>query len=795
MQKDYISLELPKILLQLADLTACEDAREKALALTPSYDIFEVSDLLSKTEAAHILIAKFGAPGFGGLMNTDNSLRRAQAGGVLNMRELLDISQVLRVIRGILSWHDKSSGMSTALDDLFNSLYPNKYLEDMINNAIISESEMSDNASSELKNIRRKMRSQESRIREQLDKMLRSSVYRNSLQDAIVTQRNGRFVVPVKSEHRSQVAGMVHDTSSSGATVFIEPAAVVEANNEIKVLQSKERDEIDRILSELSVAASEFADSIILSCNAAVELNLIFSKAQLGYKMKATKPVMNDGGIIELKKARHPLLPPQKVVPVDIRLGEDFDSLVITGPNTGGKTVSIKTLGLLTLMAQCGLYIPANDNSRLCVFKNILCDIGEEQSIEQSLSTFSAHMTKIVSITEIADSSSLVLIDELGAGTDPVEGAALAVSVLEYLRCNGAKIAATTHYSELKEYALRTERVENASCEFDVETLSPTYKLLIGVPGRSNAFAISRHLKLNDEIIEAAQNLISDENTRFEDVVDSLEETRLRMEEERRRTEELKEQIDEMKASVQTKLDEAQKKSDKEIKRAQNEAKRIVENAKRAANSLMLEIEMLRKEQTKEKNAAEMARKARAAMKQHLNAIDDLTSEAYYDDDDGEYKLPRPLKAGDSVRITTLGTDGTVISPTDSKGNVEVQAGIIKTKVPENTLRLLADKKKKSELPKRRTVRTTDTELKTRSAKTSVDLRGMDREEALMELDRFIDSIVRSGLNEFTVIHGKGTGVLRKAVQAHLKKHPNIRTYRTGIYGEGEEGVTIAELK
>ena len=741
------------------------------------------------------MIAKFGAPGFGGLMNIDNSLRRAQAGGVLNMRELLDISQVLRVIRGILSWHDKSAGMSTALDDLFNSLYPNKFLEDMINNAIISESEMSDNASSELKTIRRKMRAQESRIREQLDKMLRSPVYRNSLQDAIVTQRNGRFVVPVKSEHRSQVAGMVHDTSSSGATVFIEPAAVVEANNEIKVLQSKERDEIDRILSELSVAASEFADSIILSYKSAVELNLIFSKAQLGYKMKATKPIINDEGIIELKKARHPLLNPQKVVPVDIRLGEDFDSLVITGPNTGGKTVSIKTLGLLTLMAQCGLYIPANDNSRLCIFKNILCDIGEEQSIEQSLSTFSAHMTKIVSITEIADESSLILIDELGAGTDPVEGAALAVSVLEYLRRKGAKIAATTHYSELKEYALRTERVENASCEFDVETLSPTYKLLIGVPGRSNAFAISRHLNLNDEIIEAAQTLISEENTRFEDVVDSLEKTRLQMEDERRKTEELKAQIDKMKESVQQKLDEAQKKSDKEIEKAQNEAKRIVENAKRAANSLMLEIDMLRKQQAKEKNAAEMARKAKAAMKQHLNAIDDLTSETYYDDDDGDYKLPRPLKVGDNVRITTLGTEGTVVSVADSKGNVEVQAGIIKTKVPEDTLRLLGEKKKNTEQSKRRTVRTTETELKTQSAKTSVDLRGMDREEAIMELDRFIDSILRSGLNEFTVIHGKGTGTLRKAVQAHLRKHPNIRTYRTGIYGEGEEGVTIAELK
>ncbi len=795
MKKDYISLELPKILSLLADMTACEDAREKALSLTPKTDFYEVSDLLAQTEAAHILIAKFGAASFGGLINIDNPLRRSQAGGVLNMRELLDISQVLRVIRTILSWHEKSAGMSTALDDLFNGLYANKYLEDTINNAIVSETEMSDNASSELKNIRRKMRSQESRIREQLDKMLRSPVYRNSLQEAIITQRNGRFVVPVKSEHRSQVAGMVHDTSSSGATVFIEPAAVVEANNEIKVLQSKERDEIERILSELSVQAAEFADSIILSYKNAVELNLIFSKAQLAYKMKATKPLLNSEGVIELKKARHPLLNPAEVVPVDIRLGEEFDSLVITGPNTGGKTVSIKTLGLLSLMAECGLYIPAADNSKLSVFDKILCDIGEEQSIEQSLSTFSAHMTKIVSITEQADTSTLALIDELGSGTDPIEGAALAVSVLEYLRKKGAEIAATTHYSELKEYALRTDRVENASCEFDVETLSPTYKLLIGVPGRSNAFAISKRLNLDESIIEEARKLISEENTRFEDVVDSLEKTRLQMEEERRKTQQMKQQIDELKLSVEKKLEQAQIKGDKEIEKAQNEAKRIVETAKRAANSLMLEIDMLKKEQQKEKNAAEMARKAKAAMKHRLNEIDDLTQDAYYDEDDENYVLPRALKVGDSVRITTLGTDGTVVSLKDTKGNVEVQAGIIKTKVPEDTLRLISSKKKNTESAKRRTVRTTETELKTKSAKTSVDLRGMDREEAIMELDRFIDSVLRSGLNEFTVIHGKGTGVLRKAVQAHLKNHRNIRTFRTGIYGEGEEGVTIAELK
>lgn len=794
LKRDYVSLELPKILAELSELTACEDARARALEIMPSSDIFEVNEALSKTEAAHILIAKFGAPSFGGLINTDNALRRADAGGTLNMRELLDIAQNLRIFRTVISWRDKSASSQTALDDYFNSLSANNYLEDKITSSIISDGEMADGASHLLKEIRRKIRIQESKIREQLDKMIHSQSYKNSLQEAIVTQRNGRFVVPVKSEHRQEVAGMVHDTSSSGATVFIEPAGVVEANNEIKVLLSEERDETERILSELSAQTAEFSEQIIASYKSAVELNLIFSKARLAYKMKATKPVMNDLGITDLKKARHPLIDPSSVVPVDIRLGDGFDSLVITGPNTGGKTVSIKTLGLLTLMAECGLYIPANENSRLSVFENVMCDIGEEQSIEQSLSTFSAHMTKIVSITRAVNPSSLVLIDELGAGTDPVEGAALAVAILEYLRSKGAKIAATTHYSELKEYALRTERVENASCEFDVETLAPTFKLLIGIPGRSNAFAISSRLKLDGEIIENARELISAENSRFEDVVDTLEKTRLQMEEEKKKTLLLQQQTDEIRKSAEKKLEQATLKGEKEIERARTQAERIVENARRAANSLMLEIEMLKKEQSKEKNAAEMARKARQALKQRLNDIDDIISENGFDDADGDYQLPSELKPGDRVKIVSLGVEGVVISVKDSKGNVEVQAGIMKTKVPQSDLRFLGSGAKAKQDAGRRNVHCVESGSE-KSSRTSVDLRGMDREEAIMELDRFIDSTLRSGLNEFTVIHGKGTGVLRKAVQAHLKKHPNIKSCRTGVYGEGEDGVTIAEFK
>lgn len=792
MNKHYEALELPKILKQLSALTACDEARELALQLTPQNDWFEAQRLLSQTEAAHILIAKFGAPSFGGLRNVNNALHRAQSGGVLSMRELLDIAGTLRVVRGILTWRDKSAGMESAIDDLFGGLCANKYLEDKIGNAILSEDEMSDNASSELKNIRRKKRAQDAKIREQLEKLLRSPNYKNSLQEAIVTQRNGRFVVPVKSEHRAEVAGMVHDTSGSGSTVFIEPASVVEANNEIKVLESKERDEIERILTELSAEAGSFYDSIRISYESAVMLNLIFAKANLAYQMKASKPILNTAGEIDLKKARHPLLDPKTAVPINIRLGDAFDSLVITGPNTGGKTVSIKTLGLLTLMAACGLYIPAADNSRVAVFQKVLADIGDEQSIEQSLSTFSAHMTNLVAIDRETNDSTLVLIDGLGAGTDPVEGAALAVAVLEALRQKGAKIAATTHYSELKEYALSTPRVENASCEFSVETLRPTYKLLIGIPGRSNAFAISERLGLRHEIITAAQTLVSSENQRFEDVVDTLEQTRAEMEQEKAKTLELQQEIDRIRKQAEHKYEEAAQKSEKELERARTEAQRLVENARRAANSLLLEVERLKKEQAKEKNAAEMARKAKAAMRSHLNDIDDLTAERFEAFDDGDYILPRALQLGDTVFVTTLGTNGTVVTLPDAKGNTEIQAGAMKMKVPIENLRLLSSKAKKSTAPRRTAV---SRDCAPASSAMRVDLRGKNAEEALLDLDMFLDGAVRSGLSEVTIVHGKGTGVLRKAVQTHLRTHPNIRTFRLGVYGEGEDGVTIAELK
>ncbi len=794
MNKHYEALELPKILEKLASLTACEDAHDAALALKPQTAFYEAQRLLSETEAAHILIAKFGAPSFGGLRNVSGALRRAEAGATLSMRELLDIAGVLRTVRGICTWREKSAGTESALDDLFGSLYANKYLEDLIGNAILSEEEMSDNASPELKNIRRKKRAQDARIREQLERLLRSPAYKNSLQEAIVTQRNGRFVVPVKAEHRADVPGLVHDTSSSGSTVFIEPAAVVEANNEIKVLESRERDEIERILTELSAEAGSFADSIRVSCQSAVALNLIFAKANLAYSMKASKPILNASGEIELKKARHPLIPADRVVPVDIRLGTDFDVLVITGPNTGGKTVSIKTLGLLTLMAACGLYIPAADNSHVAVFGKVLADIGDEQSIEQSLSTFSAHMTNIVRIDRETDDSTLVLIDELGAGTDPVEGAALAVAVLEALRKKGARIAATTHYSELKEYALHTDRVENASCEFSVETLSPTYKLLIGVPGRSNAFAISERLGLRREILAEAEELVSTENRRFEDVVDALEQTRTELEKEKVKLQEREAQIDRLRTEAQQARQDAEEKGKRELERARHEAAALTEKARRAANSLLLEVERLKKEQAKEKDAAAAARKARAAMKAKLGELDDLTAEQLgAADENGEYTLPRALRVGDTVFVTTLGTQATVVSAPDARGNVEVQAGAMKLKVEQSNLRLLKGKPKTTPTPRRPV--STGSRAADQNTAMRVDLRGKNAEEAILDLDMFLDHALRTGLQEVTIVHGKGTGVLRKAVQAHLRKLPFIRSFRTGVYGEGEEGVTIAELK
>ena len=702
------------------------------------------------------------------------------------MTELLRIATVLRTLRGIVDWRSKSEGVKSVLDDRFDAIMPNKYLEDRINHAILSEEEMADNASPQLATIRRKIRSASSRAREQLEKMVRSPVTQKYLQDPIITMRDGRFVVPVKAECRGDVPGLVHDTSSSGATVFVEPMAVVEANNEVRVLLSQEQAEMERILAELSAEAGNFASGIISGYKEAVELNLIFAKANLGYKMKATLPLVNDEGKIELKRARHPLIDKEKVVPTDIELGLHFDTLVITGPNTGGKTVSLKTVGLLTLMAMCGLLLPVADNSQISIFNHVLADIGDEQSIEQSLSTFSAHMTNIIKIFEQADASSLILLDELGAGTDPIEGAALAMSILEALRRKGTRIAATTHYAELKAYALQTEGVENACCEFDVTTLRPTYRLLIGVPGRSNAFAISLRLGMDPEIVEHARELVSSENTRFEDVVQSLETSRQRLEEERKEAQRQRLEAEEASRAAKERKDAIDAQADREMEEARRRASELIARTRGQIDAMLNEMEELKKQKNKALTAEQKAK-----LKSGLRALENEADPVRKKDEEA-YVLPRPLKKGDPVLIYDIDKKGTVLQPPDKDGKTAlVQAGIIQTRVPVSNLRLLNEKPVKK--PQGSVTRSVN-RANVRAA-MELDVRGQTSDEALMNVDQFIDSAVLAGINMLTIIHGKGTGALRAAVQQHLKRHPNVKSFRLGTFGEGEAGVTIVELK
>lgn len=796
MNRHLKALEFDKVLELLSARGCNEDAKNILRELRPETKITNAQRLIKMTEEAYILLAKYGGPSFGGLSNVTNSLSRAAAGGVLSMKELLTISGNLRAVRGIAEWRSNSGQNELSIDIYFNGLMPNKFLEDKINAAILTEDEMSDNASPELASIRRQIKNKENSVREQLEKLIRSQSLKAVLQDAIITQRNGRYVVPVKSEHRATVSGLVHDTSSTGATVFIEPTGVVEANNDIRVLKGKEAQEIERILYELSVLSGEFTEEIKGSYENAVEINTIFCKAHLAYEMKASVPVLNDKGVTELKKARHPLIDPKKVVPTDIRLGSDFDTLVITGPNTGGKTVAIKTVGLLSAMGASGLMIPAADESQISVYENILVDIGDEQSIEQSLSTFSSHMVNIVGILKKANEKSLVLIDELGAGTDPVEGAALAMAILEQLHGQGAKIAATTHYAELKAYALGTDRVENGSCEFDVNSLKPTYRLLTGIPGRSNAFAISQRLGIDDSIIERAGELVSSENVRFEDVVDMLEKSRLEMEDERRKAKEIKESAELDRVNAQKLLSDAQFRRDRELENAKGEALRIVEHAKREANALLNEVEKLKKEAKETRNAAELARKAKSTVNSHLNSINSAINPVTDDIDDEEYVLPRALEIGDTVFCKTIGKNASVTALRDKKGNVEIAAGMLKMRVKEESLRLVDKPKKEKSAKKNVSIGKVSGESRaSMQVNNRCDLRGLMVDEAVIVLDRFLDDLLRSGLTECTIIHGKGTGALRAGITQYLKSDPRIRTFRLGTFGEGENGVTIAEIK
>lgn len=789
MNKHYETLELDKVLFMLKNETSCADAGELALALKPSADFVTVCQLLNQTEDAFSLLERFGAPSFGGLKNVNGALARAAAGGALNQIELLTVAHTLRAIRVLYEWRSHCSGVSTSLDFLFDGITVNKYLEERIFSCIISEEEIADHASELLADIRRKIRAKSSSVREKLDTMIRSPHYAKFLQEQIVTQRSGRFVVPVKSECRGSVPGLVHDTSASGATVFIEPVSVVEANNEIRVLEGKEREEINRILFELSVEAGSFAESIKHSFESAVMLDLIFAKAHLADKMKAVKPVVNSEGEINIKKARHPLIDKNKVVPIDVRIGEDFDTLVLTGPNTGGKTVTLKTIGLLTLMTMCGMLIPAGSNSKISIFNNILVDIGDEQSIAQNLSTFSSHMTNIIDIMQKADASSLILLDELASGTDPLEGAALAVSIIENFRSKGAVIASTTHYAELKAYALDTAGVSNGCCEFDVETLSPTYRLLIGVPGRSNAFAISQRLGMDMSVVEKAKGIVGSDNRDFEAVLEKLEKTRQSLEEERSAAEEATRKAKKIEQKAKEQRDKIEILKQKEMEQAKQKAEKLIQAAKRQASEFLLEIEKLKKEQN-QTNATDVARKTRRMIKSQLGEMDDLINpQEIADNWDYDYKLPREPKSGDAVIIRNIG-EGEVIEV--KKDVVYVSAGLLKTRVKLSDI-MIIEKKKKAVSSQRSLYRTSS--RADADVKTELDLRGQTVDEALGNMELFIDKCVLNGITEIRIIHGKGTGALRSAVTEDLKHHPNIEEFRLGKYGEGEDGVTIAKIK
>ena len=766
MSKHHKVLELDRVLEVLAERTGNSDAAQMARELIPTDSLYEAQRLLDQTDCAYILSARFGSPSFGSMTNIKSSLRRAEAGASLSLKELLNVGENLRIYRSLVEWRGRV-GEGKVLDALFDGITPQRRIEER------------------LLSIRRKIRSTQNSVREKLDKIIRSPQMSKFLQEPVVTIRSGRFVVPVKLEHRSSVPGLVHDTSSSGATVFVEPMSVVEANNEIRVLMNEEEAEIERIIAELSAIVGENADNASISYDCALELCLIFAKANLAFDMKASKPILNDKGVVKLNKARHPLINPKKVVPIDGTLGDAFDTLIVTGPNTGGKTVTLKTIGLLTLMAACGLMIPAGDNSHIAVFSSVMADIGDEQSIEQSLSTFSSHMVNLVDILDNCGECSLVLVDELGAGTDPIEGAALAQALIEALRARGCRVAATTHYAELKAYAIDTAGVENACCEFDVATLSPTYRLLIGMPGRSNAFAISERLGLSVDIVRRAKGMISDDDKKFEGVVRSLEQARRAAEEEKKKTTELRRELDEAKRIAKESADKAIKERDQIVEKAQKDAQRIIDKATRTADAMISELNELRKAAAKG-GEADMLARARAAVKKAEKSLDSREQE-----DDVKYELPRPLVIGDYVHVVDANCGGYVLRLPNSSGTLTVDINGMKMSVNVGRIRLVdAPKAKKPQSTVRRTVTRANT-----GSKTEIDLRGRTAEEGIMELDRFIDSAMLSGMNFVHCIHGKGTGVLRKAIHEHLRHHKQVRSFRLGVYGEGEDGVTIIELK
>lgn len=791
MNNYYKSLELHKILEMLSEEASNTKTKEMALALTPECDIDVVRSEMKKTSDAFDLSVKYGTPAFSNFKDIRGALHRASSGASLSLRELLDIAQMLYQVRILSDWYKSTENEETSIGYLFVSLAPNKYLEDKIKNAVVSEDEISDMASHELANIRRKIAQAGVRIRESLDKLIRSSEVQKSLRENIVTMRDGRYVLPVKADFKGNVPGLVHATSATGSTYFIEPISVVEANNDIKVLQGEEQDEIDRIIAELSADCAAYAEALSADYVTCAEINLYFAKSNLGAKMRGCIPELSDDGVIDLKKARHPLIDKKKVVPVDIKLGEDYNALIVTGPNTGGKTVILKTTGLLSAMAMCGLMIPASDGSKVSVFDNILVDIGDQQSIEQSLSTFSSHISNVVKILDAANEKSLILMDELGSGTDPVEGAALAVSIIENMVAKGSKLLVTTHYQELKLFAIETPGIENASCEFDIATLQPTYRLIIGSPGKSNAFSISSKLGISDDIINRANELVSTENQRFEEVVAQLEASRRELEKQHDEIEKLKNEQAEKVAELDKEIADLNSKKESELEKARVQAMRIVESCRMQSEQLLDELADIRKQKEKS-NFAQLAINAKSKNKSALDKMYD-TANPVQNKEHKEYKLPRPLKRGDHVLIFDIDKKGILASDPDSNGNVFVQAGIMKTKVNVNKLRLLEPEKITMQNKKISTKNVRGKMQRTPSLE--LDIRGCAVDEGIHELDMFIDNAVLTGAGIITVIHGKGTGVLRQGIQNHLKKHPSVKSFRSGVFGEGEDGVTVIELK
>lgn len=796
MNKYYKKLELDKILGLLANETVSDYCREKALKIQPLRDFEQIKAELAKTDDAFTLSAKFGTPHFSKIQDISGSLKRARTGSMLSFRELLDAAAVLRETARLSDWFSQCENVETSLSEYFRALVPIKALEQRISTSIISEEEMSDAASPELASIRKRIARQGLHIREQLDGMLKNKTTRSYLQDAVVTMRDGRYVVPVRSEHKNDVPGLVHDTSATGQTFFVEPISVVEANNEIRILKAREQAEIERITRELSAEIGGNAEVISENFRISQILELYFAKANLGAKMKAATPKLAEKPIIVLDRARHPLLDRDTAVPISIEIGGEYNCLIITGPNTGGKTVAIKTAGLLTLMAYCGLMLPAGDNTEIGFFERVFVDIGDEQSIEQSLSTFSSHMTNVVGILNNADENSLVLIDELGSGTDPVEGAALAVSILTQLKNYRAKVLATTHYQEVKMFALETEGVENASCEFDVETLKPTYRLIVGVPGKSNAFAISQRLGMPDAVIARAKELVSTENQRFEKVIGQLEESRREVDKLRESMAQSERNAKLTESELKQKLSELETQKEKELEGARQRALTIVEQTRAQSNRLLNELDELKKIKDKEdlkKGISEAKSKANSALNRMHDAANPVTERRVE-----KYVPPRPFRQGDSVKLADTDREGTLMTAPNINGICYVRIGSMKVKTTASNLRLVEKKEQPKQPNGTRAqagkIKKSVTSNMNRRGGMELDIRGMMGDEGVMEVERFIDGALMSGLSQVVIIHGKGTGALREAVQSALRRMPGVRSFRQGAYGEGEAGVTVVEL-